>query len=114
MGWQLVNALHNTKGISVTLTNVPNVTRMLAVIMGTVFAWRDGLVMDKHAHPKEAHQEVEAYQEAALLVLLPLARYQVALQVAKVATVLLVHKIFQLAKEDLPPISFHRLPSRVR
>ena len=27
---------------------------MLAVIMGTVFAWRDGLVMDKHAHPKEA------------------------------------------------------------
>lgn len=55
MGWQLVNALHNTKGISVTLTNVPNVTRMLAVIMGTVFVWRDGLVMDKHAHPKEAH-----------------------------------------------------------
>lgn len=57
---------------------------------------------------------MEAFQEAALLVLLPLARYQVALQVAKVATVLLVHKIFQLAKEDLLHISFHRLPSRVR
>lgn len=104
-----MNALHSLREISAILTNVPSATRMLAVIMGIVFAWRDGLVMDRHAHPKEAHQEVEAYQELALLVLLHLARYQIALQVAKVATALLVHTVLRVVRDDLHPMSFKRL-----
>lgn len=104
-----MNALHSLREISAILTNVLSATRMLAVIMGIVFAWRDGLVMDRHAHPKEAHQEVEAYQELALLVLLHLARYQIALQVAKVATALPVHTVLRVVRDDLHPMSFKRL-----
>lgn len=103
-----MNALYNSKETSVILTNVLNVTRMLAVITETVFVWRDGSVMDRHAHLKGDHQVAEAHQEAALLVALCQAQYQVALQVTQGATVL------RVAQGDLPRLMVHRVVPGVR